>query len=95
MDSLQRNVSHGDWNATIQSAPDRDRGSGRDPASLYAALEREAIASLAHRYWQERGCPEGSGEEDWFRAEQDFHRKMEFEYFPDYYEVGLTLRLPH
>jgi hypothetical protein len=26
------------------------------------------IAELAHSLWQERGCPEGSAEEDWFRA---------------------------
>jgi hypothetical protein len=27
------------------------------------------IANLAYRLWQERGCPIGSPEEDWFRAE--------------------------
>ena len=26
------------------------------------------IAILAHRLWEERGCPEGSPEQDWFRA---------------------------
>jgi len=30
----------------------------------------EQIASLAYALWQERGYPEGSPEEDWFRAEQ-------------------------
>ena len=29
---------------------------------------QEAIALLAHKLWQERGCPEGSSQEDWFRA---------------------------
>jgi hypothetical protein len=29
------------------------------------------IAVLAYEYWQERGCPHGSPEEDWFRAEQE------------------------
>ena len=28
------------------------------------------IAILAYYFWQERGCPIGSPEEDWFRAEQ-------------------------
>jgi hypothetical protein len=32
--------------------------------------EHERIARLAYSYWQERGCAEGSPEEDWFRAEQ-------------------------
>ena len=29
------------------------------------------IAALAHRLWQARGCPDGTPEEDWFRAEQE------------------------
>jgi Protein of unknown function (DUF2934) len=32
--------------------------------------ERQNIALLAYSYWQERGCPEGSPEQDWFQAEQ-------------------------
>jgi len=28
------------------------------------------IARLAYSYWEARGCPAGSAEEDWFRAEQ-------------------------
>jgi hypothetical protein len=29
----------------------------------------ERVRELAYSYWQERGCPNGSPEEDWFRAE--------------------------
>jgi len=32
---------------------------------------REQVASLAYALWEQRGCPEGSPEEDWFRAEQE------------------------
>jgi len=32
--------------------------------------EHENIARLAYSYWQERGCPEGSPEQDWLQAEQ-------------------------
>jgi hypothetical protein len=32
--------------------------------------EHEQIASLAYTLWQQRGCPEGSPETDWFLAEQ-------------------------
>jgi hypothetical protein len=32
---------------------------------------REEIAARAYRCWQERGCPEGSAEEDWCRAEEE------------------------
>ena len=28
------------------------------------------LAALAHELWQARGCPEGSPEQDWFRAAQ-------------------------
>lgn len=29
------------------------------------------IAGLAHQYWEERGRPLGTPEEDWFRAEKE------------------------
>ena len=29
------------------------------------------IAVLAYEFWQERGCPHGSPEQDWFRAERE------------------------
>ncbi|MBV8841677.1 MAG: DUF2934 domain-containing protein [Bryobacterales bacterium] len=29
------------------------------------------IAPLAYSYWQQRGCPDGSPQEDWFRAQQE------------------------
>jgi hypothetical protein len=29
------------------------------------------IAMRAYQLWLERGCPEGSPDEDWFRAEQE------------------------
>jgi hypothetical protein len=45
-----------------------------------AAVQREAepedekstqdIANLAYALWQQRGCPEGSPEQDWFEAEK-------------------------
>ena len=33
-------------------------------------VTHEQIAVLAYLFWQERGCPEGSPEIDWFRAEE-------------------------
>ena len=35
-----------------------------------------AIAALAYELWQARGCPEGSPEEDWSRAEQELHARQ-------------------
>ena len=34
-----------------------------DPAYL------RRVAELAYKYWEIRGCPIGSSEEDWYRAE--------------------------
>jgi hypothetical protein len=40
------------------------------PAIDVVPSEQEAIAKLAYQLWSERGRPEGSPEEDWFRAEE-------------------------
>jgi len=37
----------------------------------------EQIAALAHALWQERGCPEGSSEEDWFKAEHQLAEQLQ------------------
>jgi hypothetical protein len=36
-----------------------------------ATVDQGEIAALAYRLWLERGCPEGSPEEDWFLAERE------------------------
>jgi len=37
----------------------------------------EQITALAYALWQERGCPDGNPDEDWFRAEQEIRAKQE------------------
>jgi len=50
---------------TLTEPPQRpDRTSTSEPET------REEIAIRAYHLWQERGCPIGSPEEDWFRAEK-------------------------
>jgi hypothetical protein len=41
-----------------------------DPVVIVRAHEarEEEINALAYKLWQARGCPEGSSQEDWFRA---------------------------
>jgi hypothetical protein len=36
---------------------------------------RDEIARLAYLYWLDRGCQNGSAEEDWFRAEQQLRQQ--------------------
>ena len=33
--------------------------------------ERHEIAELAYQLWVKRGCPDGSPDEDWLRAEEE------------------------
>ena len=37
-------------------------------------LDPTRIARLAFSYWEARGRPYGSPDEDWFRAEEEFRR---------------------
>jgi hypothetical protein len=40
-----------------------------DADAMRTPLDRDAIAALAYRLWQQRGCPQDSGEQDWLQAE--------------------------
>lgn len=40
-----------------------------EPESIEVPLQ-EQVALLAYLFWEQRGCPEGSPDEDWFRAEK-------------------------
>ena len=36
-----------------------------------AMFHHDDVAALAYHFWQDRGCPEGSAEEDWLRAARE------------------------
>ena len=38
--------------------------------TISVEVNESGIAALAYELWRERGCPIGSPDEDWFRAEQ-------------------------
>ena len=40
-------------------------------SALSENLDEKEIAVFAYRFWHERGCPIGSDQEDWFRAERE------------------------
>ena len=46
-----------------------------EAGSNNGVIEHEDIARLAYSYWEARGCPLGSPEEDWFRAEMELLRQ--------------------
>jgi hypothetical protein len=43
----------------------------QSPRSFSRTDNRSLHEPLAHALWRERGCPAGSPQEDWFRAEQE------------------------
>ena len=51
---------------------------GGGPQDIPATIssDRANIARVAYQHWLERGCPIGSSEDDWFRAEQDLNSEQ-------------------
>jgi DUF2934 family protein len=45
-----------------------------ETAAPSSVPEHAQIALLAYSYWQARGAPDGSPEEDWFRAQAELGR---------------------
>jgi hypothetical protein len=43
-----------------------------------ASPSHEEIAHLAYTYWEVRGHPHGSAQEDWFRAERELLRRRPY-----------------
>ena len=41
------------------------------PGSGAGLIDRNTVAARAYQLWVERGCPEGSPEQDWYQAEQE------------------------
>jgi hypothetical protein len=60
----------------IRKPPTRATAVTGDVATTAPPPEHNKIARLAYAYWQGRGCPDGSPEEDWFRAEEELRRKQ-------------------
>ena len=40
-------------------------------------MDRESVEAMAYQLWLQRGCPIGSDQEDWYRAETDIKDKKE------------------
>ena len=38
--------------------------------------DKAAIAARAYQLWQQRGCPVGSDQDDWFMAERELEERM-------------------
>jgi hypothetical protein len=58
----KRNHKHGDELKLASAPATQQPEGGASPAE---------IAEAAYRRWVERGCPQGSAEEDWLEAERE------------------------
>src|SRR5437667_11772243 len=54
---------------TMTAGADRATASALEEIS--EAQNPEQIVALAYECWQGRGCPDGTPDEDWFRAERE------------------------
>jgi len=54
---------------TITTGEDRVAVSALENISEPPTLEQ--VAAVAYEFWQARGCPDGTPDEDWFRAERE------------------------
>lgn len=70
-ESSRQSLEHS--NPAYLSAQSEHQGSRNEhgaQAIAHEATEQE-IAARAYQLWQDRGCPDGSPEEDWLRAIED------------------------
>ena len=49
----------------------KDGGITTTALEISQPVNGQKIAALAYEFWQSRGCPEGTPEDDWFRAEKE------------------------
>jgi hypothetical protein len=56
---------------SCSNTPKMSPSESAPPTDISEQKSFQDIAALAYRYWQARGCPDGSPEEDWFKAEQE------------------------
>jgi hypothetical protein len=52
-----------------------DTATGATVGHGIAAFGHAEIAARAYEIWQERGCPQGSAEEDWYRAAEELRAR--------------------
>ena len=55
-------------------------------------VDESKIRSYAYELWLARGCPNGSDQEDWFRAKEEVERQMNEAVYADAISEEPTLR---
>lgn len=73
-ESSRHGLEHSDNAYLLAQEGPRKTGTGHGNGSAHAAHEQD-IAVLAYELWQGRSCPEGSPEDDWFRAVEELRSR--------------------
>jgi hypothetical protein len=66
----------GDIVKTQEELENSHRGDEATGGIEHPALDQKVIGRLAYFYWEERGCPNDSADEDWFRAEAELRNRL-------------------
>jgi hypothetical protein len=64
---------------TSNDTPEHGSVAATTQASSVACPDERTVADLAYQRWVERGCPQGSAEEDWFEAERVLRSRSQSE----------------
>src|ERR1035438_6684823 len=65
----QRRTIASDRKALPESSTDKPRDATSVKTAATISPTESETATIAYQLWRERGCPIGSDQEDWFRAE--------------------------
>jgi hypothetical protein len=59
----------------LEHSPAHQNGHGGTVGHGIASFGHEETAALAFELWRARGCPEGSPDEDWYRAVEELRAR--------------------
>ncbi len=75
MPNKRRKNNMEDKSAMPAASPIERVDAAEETVHVNPGCNQHEIAALAYKLWQERGCPIGSDQEDWFRAENELKRE--------------------
>ncbi len=67
---LLRPVRRAETEETETALPEKAGIDERPTGDVDSEAQRSQLQALAYQLWLDRGCPDGSPEEDWFHAER-------------------------
>jgi len=71
---IRQTLTHNPWRSRGKIDPKGPLGAipPDSRAVPNPSMDENVVAARAYELWQERGCPIGSDQEDWFQAEREF-----------------------